>query len=161
MNSNPKPKPKAYLITFTTYGSWLHGDSRGSVHRRPARGKRGKTGALPRLYNYQGRNLSQAPIVLNAEQRAVVREAIVEECVFRNWRLLAETVRVQHCHAAIEGDAQPERMMQNIKATATRKLRERGLFGQTQRVWARHGSTRYLWTNDAVTMACDYVKSHG
>ena len=24
-------KPLAYFITFTTYGTWLHGDSRGSM----------------------------------------------------------------------------------------------------------------------------------
>jgi hypothetical protein len=26
--------PLAYLITFTTYGTWLHGDSRGSVDKQ-------------------------------------------------------------------------------------------------------------------------------
>jgi hypothetical protein len=30
---NPDRVPLAYLITFRAYGTWLHGDSRGSVDR--------------------------------------------------------------------------------------------------------------------------------
>ena len=29
--------PLAYLITFHTYGSWLHGDAKGSVDREHSR----------------------------------------------------------------------------------------------------------------------------
>jgi len=53
-----KSIPLAYLITFTTYGTWLHGDPRGSVDREhnvwgtpfldPDRARPGRAGpALP------------------------------------------------------------------------------------------------------------------
>lgn len=47
--------------------------------------------------------------------------------------------------------------MNSFKADATRRLREYGLVEPTQQVWARHGSTRYLWTDEHVAMAVDYV----
>mgnify|MGYP003694610209 CR=1 FL=1 len=47
--------------------------------------------------------------------------------------------------------------MTSFKAYATRRLRENGLVGPTQKVWARHGSARYLWTEEHVSMAVDYV----
>jgi hypothetical protein len=33
MNANPPGLPLAYFITFSTYGSWLHGEEKGSVDR--------------------------------------------------------------------------------------------------------------------------------
>ena len=32
-NEAPQPEPIAYLITWTTYGTWLSGDERGWVKR--------------------------------------------------------------------------------------------------------------------------------
>ena len=161
MTDKAQAKPTAYFITFNTYGSWLHGDSRGSVLRRPFRGRKGIINSHPGLHLYQRDNLPQKPVTLSEEQRVVVLEAIVEECSFRQWKLHAQTIREQHCHAAVEGDCTPEKIMKNLKARATRKLREKGLFQANQKVWARHGSTRYLWTVDDLKKACDYIKSHG
>jgi hypothetical protein len=39
--------PLAYLITFNTYGSWLHGDRRGSVDRFHNRYGTPRVGANP------------------------------------------------------------------------------------------------------------------
>ena len=42
-------------------------------------------------------------------------------------------------------------------AYATRHLREAGLLRQDAKAWARHGSTPYLWTEEEVQRAIDYV----
>jgi hypothetical protein len=47
-------------------------------------------------------------------------------------------------------------MMTAFKARATRHLRKE-LVADDVKLWARHGSTRWLWTRDAVEAACRYV----
>ena len=47
--------------------------------------------------------------------------------------------------------------MNDFKSYATRKLREAGLCDAESKVWSRHGSTRRLWTEEAVESACRYV----
>jgi len=47
--------------------------------------------------------------------------------------------------------------MDSFKAYATRKLREATLLDQDVKPWARHGSTRWLWTEEQVERAIDYV----
>jgi hypothetical protein len=47
--------------------------------------------------------------------------------------------------------------LNELKARATRSCREAGLIGQDQPMWTRHGSTRYLWTEDDVDRASAYV----
>ena len=50
----------------------------------------------------------------------------------------------------------PERIMVEFKAWATRRLREAEHFRRS-RVWAHHGSMRYLWDMEAVSAASAYV----
>jgi len=47
--------------------------------------------------------------------------------------------------------------MDSFKAYATRKLRETGLMNPDVKPWARHGSTPYLWTEEEVHRAIEYV----
>jgi REP element-mobilizing transposase RayT len=155
-----KNYPKAYLITFNTYGSWLHGDDRGSTQRRPVDGESGRHLKSTRLREYRRELMTQAPMVLTTEQQQVVSDAIIEECTFRNWDLLEHCIEDKHCHIAVSGQKEPEEMMRMFKATATRKLREQGMVDKDRKVWARHGSTRYLWTEVSVGEACKYVQAH-
>jgi len=80
--------PLAYLITFRSYGSWLHGRS-GSVDRfHNVYG----TPTLPpdeARRRYNKRLLAQRPVKLDGKQRAAVELAVRETCRIRNWRLWA------------------------------------------------------------------------
>jgi hypothetical protein len=51
----------------------------------------------------------------------------------------------------------PERVMNDLKAWATRRVVEAGLRPHGTRLWVRHGSTRHLWRPEAVEAACEYV----
>jgi len=150
-------EPSAFLITFTCYGTWLHGDERGSVddaHNIPG---------TPTLLGDERREraeferLAQPPLYLDAPERRVVQEAIVEVCRHRGWRLIALHVRRTHLHAVVAADVTPERVMNDFKAYATRRLRERGLVDEDRRVWTRHGSTRYLNGETSFRRAIEYV----
>jgi hypothetical protein len=47
--------------------------------------------------------------------------------------------------------------MDSFKAYATRALRRAGLIGPDVKVWSGHGSTKYLWTDEHVQKAVEYV----
>ncbi|MEP6946221.1 MAG: transposase [Acidobacteriota bacterium] len=97
------------------------------------------------------------PFLLNVRARKVVEDAVRSVCVHRNYALFAINVRTNHTHVAVSNSGSPERMMDSFKAYSTRALRNEGLLDETAKVWSRHGSTRYLWTEDHVSIAVDYV----
>lgn len=140
---------KAYLITFRCYGSWLHGDERGSVDRRFYNGY-GTRKIEPNAVSEQRKanQLKNEPLLLGARERKVVEGAIREVCHVRNYALFGLNVRTNHAHVAVSNGGKPERMMDSFKAYSTRALRAAGLIGDDVRPWSRHGSTRYLWTDE-------------
>jgi REP element-mobilizing transposase RayT len=155
----PAPRqPLAYLITFRTYGTWLNGDPRGSIPRwsnLPGTPLRRPHEAL---YHAAEQRLVNAAVTLDARQRLSIHRAISEVCVVRQWPLRALNVRTNHVHVVVSGTSTPEVMMSAFKAWSTRRLREAQLVTGDHRVWARHGSTRHLWSAAAVEAACAYVR---
>ena len=47
--------------------------------------------------------------------------------------------------------------MNDLKSWATRRMVEADVLPAGVKAWARHGSTRYLWNDDDIYEACDYV----
>ena len=102
--------------------------------------------------------MTQAPVTLGRREQDVVAAAVQEHCQHRGWELLALAVRSNHVHTVIAvSETPPEGMMGALKARATRWLREEGLVGPQARVWAYHGSTRYLWDGKSVNAAVAHV----
>ena len=149
--------PLAYLITFTTYGTWLHGDERGSVDREH------NVYGTPHLAHNQQRESYEKfarkaePVTLGNERRDVVGRTIAEVCAHRGWTLHELNVRTNHVHAVVSAPYAPERIMNDFKSWATRRLRERGLFDDGRSPWTEHGSTRYLLKPVQLAAACRYV----
>ena len=154
-----RAQPLGYLITFRCYGTWLHGDARGSIDRRNYNryGTPGMPANKKILADEKGELMSPVPL-LNPAQRKIVELAIQEVCEHRRYLLYALNVRTNHVHSVVYAPCKPEHVMDSFKSYATRKLREVGLLGAGIRPWARHGSTRYLWTEEEVRRAIDYVK---
>lgn len=147
----------AYFITFTCYGARLHGNPNGSVERlRDGGGVREL--AIDRPREQHERSLLVAgPASLEASQRQFVASAIEGVAEFRGWTLWALNVRSNHVHVVVSAPVQPERVMNAFKSWATRRLREAGLASETARLWTRHGSTRYLWKEEDIAAAVQYV----
>jgi REP element-mobilizing transposase RayT len=151
--------PHAYLLTFRTYGTWLHGDSRGSVQHQLARAPGSPVLASNhRWRRYARETMTHEPALLSPDARRLVHLAIVEVCEHRAWNLLALNARTNHVHAVLGAGEPPARVMATFKAWSTRRLREGGAAQPDERVWSRHGSTRYLWSEDRVQRAVKYVK---
>ena len=148
--------PEAYLITFRTYGTWLRGDPRG-WSSRPTATVRAAVGHDPSANAGDAHRRSEKTFRLCAEARTVVRKAFADECAYRGWTLLASSVDDEHVHAVVIAAGPPETVLNALKTRATRRLHAAGLYGDRKRVWARHGSTVYLWNTGAVKRACCYV----
>lgn len=150
--------PLAYLITIRCYGTWLHGDERASVDRN----KFNKYGQhkMPAKAGLAAKELSalrSAPVKFNAAARKAIEDSIKEVCKFRDYLLLAVNVRSNHVHIVVTTTCKPEVAMNGFKSYATRRLRKETLFTADEKIWSRHGSTRYLWMENHIESAIDYV----
>ena len=149
---------KGYLITFRCYGAWLHGDERGSVDRRYYNRYGGAK--IKSDLETQARKaslLKSESFFLGAAERQVVDVAIREVCGSRGYGLFGLSVRTEHAHIVVSNAGKPERIMDSFKAYSTKALRAAGLLSTDAKPWSRHGSTRYLWTEDHIAHAVDYV----
>jgi len=154
---NEEHKPLAYFISFRCYGTWLHGDVRGSVDRsHNAYGGPFLAPDEQREYE-EFRRLKHETVSLDEKRRPVVEKTIREVCEHRNWLLRAINVRTNHVHTVVTADRDPEPVMDTFKAYATRRMTEAELWERGRKSWSRHGSTRWLWTARGVERAIDYV----
>src|SRR5207248_329842 len=128
-SENNMSEPIAYFLTFTTYGTWLHGRDPGSVDRKhnvPG------TPFLPpnaELESTRRQSLRQEPYMLDEPRRSVVLKTIREVAKHRKWKLWAVHVRMNHVHIVVTAPGSPEKAMSDFKAWASRRLRE--AFGES------------------------------
>jgi REP element-mobilizing transposase RayT len=147
-----------YLITFRCYGTWLHGDDRGSVDRYHR--KFGTPGLPPsEMRRKHDRDLlKQPPVKLSSWQRRVVDAEIKNTCELRGWKLWIVNVRTNHVHSVVTAKQKPKAVLIALKANATRALREAGLWKSDLSPWSDGGSRKYLWTEKDLSDAIAYVE---
>lgn len=150
--------PLGYLITFRCYGTWLHGDDRGSTDRFHNRYKSPHLPPSNHRREINKRLLVHEPVTLNASQHNSVERAIHEVCEFRRWFLHTVNVRTNHVHVVVStGGIKPERALNAFKAYATRQMRSDGNWTRPHTPWADRGSKRRLWNERSIALAIDYV----
>ena len=155
---NDTDTPLAYLITFRSYGTWLHGDERGSVDRFHNHYNSSKIAPNKNWQKYNLKQLKCEAVILNADQRNAVETAIREVCEYRKWSLKAVNVRTNHIHIVVSiGEKKPEKALNDFKSYATRKMREHNCWESEKSPWADKGSKRRLWNEQSMGLACDYV----
>lgn len=150
----------ALMLTWTTYGTWLQGDERGAYNRKGETLKSHYIAPDARLEELHRKRMTDNALTLDAAMRKVVRLAIEECCAFRGWPVLALNVRSNHVHIVVPPRAEGRDMLHDLKARATRKLREAGLVRANQSVWTRGGSVSRLNSEASVAKAIEYTK-HG
>lgn len=156
---NDTDEPIAFFITFRTYGTWLHGDQRGSVNRHRNLYGTSKIRPEPKWLEINSNRLSAKPVILNARQRACVKKAITETCRIRSWNILALNIRTNHIHIVVTALGKPPGTVLNaFKANSTRLMRERKAWTEKRSPWSDKGSTRYLWNEKSVILARNYVE---
>jgi REP element-mobilizing transposase RayT len=159
----------AYLLTWTTYGTWLRGDKRGYVGRtldgdgsvRPANNEYGERYDADdgRTYNRDFDALKSQPVHLTAEQAACAAEALCEAARGAGYDLARAAVMRDHVHVLVGAhpDSKSE-VMRKLKGVSAVRLTQR--FGRPGgRWWTRSGSEREKWDGGAVAAAEAYVAS--
>jgi REP element-mobilizing transposase RayT len=146
-----------YFITFSTYGTWLHGDERGSVDRN--HNAAGESLLPPNADLRLAREalLTKPEYRMEAGDRETVLAPVRQHAEFRGWSLLAVHVRTNHVHIVVVGEAKPERIMTEFKAYASRALNRLKPTEAQRKHWTRHGSTRWLNTEESVRRAIEYT----
>lgn len=156
-----------WLLTWTTYGSWLPGDARGFVSEvRDEEGDRvlhNEPGTpcdadLPSLERFAASRMTEVGVFLNQAQAEAVALQLRETARHRGWRLLALAVMANHIHVlvGVPGDPDPEKLLGDFKAWCTRRLNQG--WGQRDRWWTQSGSRRRKKTDDALRTALCYVR---
>jgi REP element-mobilizing transposase RayT len=144
--------PLAYLLTWTCYGTWLPGDTRGWVD-----GFTHEAHVLPdpeREQQAQGLMIDAA-VSLNEADRELVAATIRDHCEVRGWVLHAVNVRTNHVHVVVGLGDTPDKALREFKAWSTRRLKE--ACPGRKRWWTEGGSRRYLWKEESVAAAIAYV----
>src|SRR4051812_34349586 len=107
--------PLAYFLTLRTYGTWLHGNDRGSVDQHQ------NQYGTPRVAAHSGKQKSDEarmkdpPMLLAAESAALVESVIAQVCAHRQWHHWIAKARTNHVHVVVKAVLTPERMMNDFK----------------------------------------------
>ncbi len=156
-----------WLLTWTTYGTWLPGDGRGFVSEvRDEHGEKVLHNApatpcdsdLPPLQAYAAAIMTEDAVLLERAPAEALAEQLRETAGHRGWRLLALAVMANHVHVlvGVPGDPDPEKLLGDFKAWATRRLNSG--WGRRKHWWTQSGSRRRKTTAAALREAVVYVR---
>ena len=151
--SNERSDPITLFITWTTYGSWLPGDARGW-----RKWKRGEQQPQPLLEDWCKNRMKEKPVILDAQHREAIEEVIGEHARHRGWKLHAVSVRSNHVHVVVTvvpkiiktnraGDG-IKRVRDELKANATRVLRQLETPMANDKVWTKGGDVQIIDAED-------------
>ncbi|MHC4460430.1 MAG: transposase [Planctomycetota bacterium] len=138
-----------YMVTWTTYGSWLQGDERGFV-------KKGEVlGASKGLKKHNRRRRKGNGVKLKKSEREVARRAMLAEAERIGEKILALSVWSNHVHVVIgEGGKPIGKVVSRLKSAANYALWERGIDG---RMWTRGYDKRFCFDERALKDRMAYV----
>jgi len=151
--------PVAYFLTFTTYGTWLHGRAEGSVKRSENLFGDPTIPPDPAIEKQMRDKMRQPEYSLDKPRRVIVKDTIAEVCRHRDWILHAVHVRSNHVHVVVSAPVSPEQVLRDlkVKAWSSRRIRELTFEAADRIRWTTHGSTRYLWDDSSLADAIEYV----
>ena len=155
---NDTDTPLAFLITFRSYGTWLHGDDRGSTDRHTNIYGTPHIIANAQWHDHNRKSLTDDPVSLGSDQRLTIESAIRETCSIRQWGLFAISVGTNHVHTVVDTHGKKGELALNaFKANATRQMRDDNCWTSGRSPWADKGSCRRLWNEQSVANAIEYV----
>ncbi|PQO44007.1 transposase [Blastopirellula marina] len=132
----------AYLLTWTTAGTWFSGEQQGA--NAPFAAKR-----------TPGARRDVAAVSLSVPQRDLVEATIRDCCQQQGWNLIATNCRSNHAHAIINAAADPQEILSTLQSQTAEQLTA----GEPSRDswWEEKGNIRTMNDNDGVQAAAFYV----
>jgi hypothetical protein len=146
------PKTIGYMITWTTYGTWLQGDKRGYV-------KKGEIlPASPELSDSNKQHLSKTPVKLSKAHRKIVTKAIYEKTAQFKQKIYAMVVSYNYVHIVADNTPEPiGTIVKHYKMAGQVTLRKSGITG---RLWTKGFDKRYCFDKQTLKSRIEYVNSH-
>ncbi len=146
-------EPLAYFVTWTVYGTFLQGDER-SWRRR----LKGQQLPQPRLAQWRRERLKYPIQILSETQQFVVEQEMKCHCEKRDWKLWAKSARTNHVHVVVTATGYTgDKVRDQLKANATRGLRERWEEFRDRPVWTSLGDWKCVNTDDDLEVVIQYV----
>lgn len=159
---------RCWLLTWTTYGTWLPGERKGFVSSVVVDGKvelHNQTGMpidadMPALREHALRLLKGKPIYLGTEQASLCLEQFRETAKIRQWQLLGIAIMANHVHlvVGVQDDPDPNKLLHNFKSYASRKLNTHCPRPPSETWWTKDGSKRKLPDLKAIQNAIGYLR---
>jgi len=149
--------PLAFLLTWTTYGTWLHGDERGSFN---AYGNFIPATSILRAKAVAA--MSEDAVILTDEQRKIVDARLLELCCLAGWCLHARNVRTNHVHAVVSASLAGEALRSRLKAGCSMSLSEHAglvIAGKNgaRKWWTQKGNIVEIWSERHLEEEIKYV----
>ena len=159
---------RVWFLTWTTYGSWLPGDSRGFVSPRfefsPAQ-RRNNVVGIPydvgrsKLIAIAKANMRGDVILLERAHAAQLEAQFAETASYRGWTVVVGAVMANHVHlvVGVAGDPEPWVLMRDFKGYASRALNRK--FGRrpSDTWWTEQGSKRKVKSARHYRAVLNYV----
>jgi len=145
-------KMVGYMVTWTTYGTWLQGDKRGYVQD-------GKVMPSDAGLKEANRKLQQSWFVrLTTQQKKVVEDVMLKEAERIGQQILALAVCSNHIHLVVgSGNQSIESTVSRYKNVSTCALKKTGL---TKRIWTRGFDKRFCFSSEKLEQKIEYVRRH-
>ena len=145
-------KMLGYMLTWTTYGSWLQGDERGYV-------KNGKVLGVNTGLRQANTLVQKAKTVkLNQKEQKIVRSAILSEAESLDQKIYAIAICSIHVHIVSNPIAKPiSKVLSHYKNAARLALEANGFVGK---LWTKGYDKRYCFNGDGLKSKIDYVRKH-
>jgi REP element-mobilizing transposase RayT len=142
----------AYMLTWTTYGSWLQGDERGYV-------KDGMILPANAALNRANRAVMTTPeVTLTLRQQAIVKDALRKEAEALGQEICAVAVGKKHLHLVVTTNGlDPASAVSHYKNAARLAVQANGFRG---RLWTRGYSKRYCFDEEQLHAMVEYVNRH-
>lgn len=141
-----------YMLTWTTYGSWLQGDNRSYV-------KDGKI--LEKNEGLRKANMKKlkADIVeLTPQEQEMVREAILNKAETLGQKIYSMAVCSNHVNIVAQRISESiEMVVSHYKNAARLALRANGFVGK---VWTRGFDKRFCFNRQQLKSRIEYVQAH-
>ena len=145
-------KTLGYMVTWTTYGTWLQGDERGYV-------KKGKVLVANRsLRKVNVANQAAKMVKLTRQEQEIVRKAIESEAARLRREIYSMAICYNHVHIVLNYTGETiELFVGRCKNSARVALQANGFSG---RVWTRGYDKRYCFDEKSLNDRIDYVRRH-
>jgi hypothetical protein len=145
-------KTVGYMLTWTTYGTWLQGEEKGFVKDGTVRG-----GNVALRMDCQEK-LQRSAVALGGKEKGIVKEAILEAARRFKQNIPATAVCSNHVPVVCEYVEVPVGVVVGYYNNAGRKALEKS--GYVGKVWTRGYDKRFCFDEQALKERIKYVEGH-